>query len=67
MGLLRLLRLELFLDDSLIRLTMLGLTSDKGGYSIFKVISDLLRKIEVEARLLVRLLSQRIERVAEFA
>jgi hypothetical protein len=46
---------------------MLGLTSDKGGEGIFDFVSDLLRKVKVKAGLLVRLLSQRIERVSEFA
>ena len=67
MGLLRLLRLELLLDCGLERFTMLCLTSDKGGDGIFEFVSDLLGKLHVEASLLVCLLSQGIERVAEFA
>ena len=67
MRLLRLLRLKLLLDGGLKRSTMLCLTADKGGDSVFKLISDLLRKLRVEARLLLRLFSQRIEGIAEFA
>jgi len=67
MGLLRLLRLELFLDCGLIHLAVLCLTRNKRGDRIFKFIPDLLRKLHMEGRLLVRLLPQRIERVPKFA
>ncbi len=67
MGLLGLLRLELFLNCALIRLAVLCLASDKSSDGIFKFISDLLRKLQMEPRLLVCLLPQRIERVPEFA
>jgi hypothetical protein len=46
---------------------MLGLTGDKGGHRSFEFISDLLRKLYMEGSLFVGLLSQRIDRVAEFA
>lgn len=66
-GFLRLLRFELFLNYCLIGFTVLCLTSDKGRDGIFEFVPDLLCELDVEARLLVSLLSQGIERVAEFA
>jgi hypothetical protein len=67
MCLLRLLRFKPFLDCGQMRFTMLCLTGNKGGDRIFDFVSNPLRKLQVEDGLLVRLLSQGIERVAEFA
>ena len=64
---LRLLRFKLFLDRGLKTLSMMGLTSDKGGDGIFEFIPDLLRKMEMETGFLVCLLSKGIERVSKFA
>jgi hypothetical protein len=66
-SLLRLLRLELLLDCSLIDFSMLGLTSNKDGDGIFEFVADLLCELYVESRLLLCLLSQCVERVSEFA
>jgi len=66
-GFLGLFRLELLLDCGLIALTMLGLASDKGGDGNFEFISNLMCELDVEGGLLFCLLSQRIDRVSEFA
>ena len=66
-ALLRLLCFELFLDRTLINFAMLGLTCDERRGGVFKLVANLLGKLQMETRLLIRLQAKGVEGVSKLA